>query len=126
MYPSQGKYMLAISTLDKNVYNEILIRRLLPLQGVEQMKKLRGTKKENELTNGPGKVVEAFGLNRDFDGLFVNHPSSGLWIMNSEFKDISVKKEREVASGNSEDFVCRYSLNQPDTITSILETILCL
>ena len=112
MYPSQGKYLLAVSTLKKDVYNEVLIRGVVPTEGVEIMKKLRSVEDEKALANGPGKVVQTFAIDRDFDGAFITDSSTGLWITNSNLKDIHVHREREVENGDeSEDFVGRYTLN---------------
>ena len=111
MYPSQGKYSLAISTLDAGGYNEILIRQVQPLSGIEQMMVYRNTRDEKILTNGPSKVVQAFGLDKDFDSRFITDPVWGLYIEGC-LKDPKVKAERVVEddSASSSDFVGRYTL----------------
>ena len=112
MYPSQGKYMLAISTLKKDVYNEVLIRQVIPLEGIEHMMKLRDSRDEKTLTNGPGKIVQAFGLDKEFDGTFITDPSTGLYILDSQLVQVKVRKEKEIENGmESDDFVGRYTLN---------------
>lgn len=111
MYPSQGSYLLAVSTLKKGVYNEILIRQAIPFEGIEKMMKIRDNNNEKTLANGPGKVVQAFAIDKDFDGTFITDPSTGLWVSNSYLRNIQVKKEREIDNGDeSDDFVGRYTL----------------
>lgn len=46
----------------------VLIRALEPLQGLSIMRRLRARRPERELTSGPGKICQAFGIDRRFDG----------------------------------------------------------
>lgn len=112
MYPTQGKYMLAISTLEKGKYNEVLIRKIVPFEGVDIMRKHRRCDNEKDLTNGPGKIVEALALDKEFDGSFIYDQDSGLWVTELPIsKDARVRKDKEVNNGDeSEDFVGRYTL----------------
>lgn len=41
----------------------VLLRSLIPLEGIEEMKKLRHTDDISNLTNGPGKIGQALHLN---------------------------------------------------------------
>ncbi len=57
----------------------VLIRAVEPLSGIEQMKKLRGAKQLHQLTSGPGKLCQAFAIDRTLnradltgDALFVS------------------------------------------------------
>lgn len=43
----------------------ILIRAVEPLEGIARMRKLRGQVKERDLTNGPAKLCQAFGIGRE-------------------------------------------------------------
>lgn len=107
MYPSQGKYMLAVSTLAENVYNEILIRKVIPLDGIDIMQKLRAANVETSLTDGPSKVVQAFGLDGSFDGKSIAEDPTMLWVA-EHLKGSRVV--RKALSGMSKDFVGRYEL----------------
>lgn len=40
----------------------VLIRAVEPLDGIEVMRRRRGSRSDRELTNGPGKLCEAFGI----------------------------------------------------------------
>jgi DNA-3-methyladenine glycosylase len=52
----------------EGVPHAILVRALEPVEGVELMRLRRPAKNERELTNGPGKLCQALGIDRSFDG----------------------------------------------------------
>jgi DNA-3-methyladenine glycosylase len=57
----------------------VLIRALEPIQGVEHMRMHRPVSDRVNLTNGPGKLCQAFGIHRQHDSIdLVEHDS--LWI----------------------------------------------
>jgi DNA-3-methyladenine glycosylase len=47
----------------------VLIRALEPVEGIELMQKRRKTKKLENLCNGPGKLTQAFGINKKYNNL---------------------------------------------------------
>lgn len=49
----------------------VLIRAVEPLDGIERMKRNRKMDSEHNLTNGPGKLTQAFGVTREHSGLDV-------------------------------------------------------
>ena len=64
-------YCMNIVTGKKGEGQAVLIRALEPLEGLEIMEANRGTKDVFNLTNGPAKLTQAFGINKSFDGLHV-------------------------------------------------------
>ena len=46
----------------------VLVRAVEPEEGIELMRERRHVSKERELTNGPGKLCQALGLDLTFDG----------------------------------------------------------
>jgi DNA-3-methyladenine glycosylase len=52
----------------EGVPHAILLRGVEPEEGVEWMRSRRPVKNERELTNGPGKLCQALGIDRSFDG----------------------------------------------------------
>ena len=48
----------------------VLLRGLTPLAGLEEMRAARGpaVKTDRDLCSGPGKLCQAFGIDRSFDG----------------------------------------------------------
>jgi DNA-3-methyladenine glycosylase len=47
----------------------VLIRALEPLDGLALMRERRGVERDTDLTNGPGKLCEALGIDGRHDGL---------------------------------------------------------
>ncbi len=52
----------------------LLIRAIEPQFGVPLMRKRRGPNKERVLTNGPGKLTEALGINEQDNGITLHGP----------------------------------------------------
>ena len=46
----------------------VLIRAVEPIEGIELMRKRRGSQPDHNLTNGPGKLSIALGIDRRLDG----------------------------------------------------------
>ena len=58
----------------------VLVRALEPTIGVEQMQSRRKVRVPRELTNGPGKLCEAMGIDRTFNGVDLCNRNSPLFI----------------------------------------------
>ncbi len=56
----------------------VLIRAVEPLHGIDQMRAFRHTKQPSNLTNGPGKLCQAFGIDKKLNGCDLTVPP--LWI----------------------------------------------
>jgi DNA-3-methyladenine glycosylase len=74
----------------------VLIRALEPLEGIEIMKRNRGVSDTRNLTNGPGKLTKAFGIDKRHNGLDLT--GDELFIENSDEK---VKVARSTRIGIS-------------------------
>lgn len=57
-----------------------LIRALEPLAGVETMRALRGGRPDLPLTSGPGRLCQAMGVDRAFDGADLCAPDATLFL----------------------------------------------
>ncbi len=62
-------YCMNVVANHKDIPEAILIRGIEPLEGIELMKKRRGTDKLINLCNGPGKLCAAFGINNSHYGM---------------------------------------------------------
>jgi DNA-3-methyladenine glycosylase len=61
-------YQFNVVTGRRDVPHAVLVRGLEPLEGIEQMRERRPVKRDRDLTSGPGKLCQALGLDRSFDG----------------------------------------------------------
>ncbi|MGH9931142.1 MAG: DNA-3-methyladenine glycosylase [Pyrinomonadaceae bacterium] len=57
-----------VVTNDAEKPHAILIRAVEPVEGIELMRKRRGSHPDQNLTNGPGKLSIALGIDRRLDG----------------------------------------------------------
>jgi DNA-3-methyladenine glycosylase len=56
-------HCINVVTEDNGIGSAVLIRAIEPIDGINSMKILRNTSEINNLTNGPGKVSQAFDFN---------------------------------------------------------------
>ncbi len=69
VYFTYGNYhCLNIVTEKETVAGAVLVRALEPLSELETMKKRRSTNDIRKLTDGPGKLTQAFGITREHSG----------------------------------------------------------
>lgn len=85
-------YCLNVSCEPEGKAGCVLFRALEPLTGVEEMAQARAVtirtpRDLRQLTSGPGRLAEAFGITRARDnGCDLTSPSSGLWIGNDGYR----------------------------------------
>jgi DNA-3-methyladenine glycosylase len=58
----------------------VLIRAIQPLEGIEIITKRRSKQPEAKWTDGPGKLTQALGIDKYFDGVDLCNCENGLWI----------------------------------------------
>ncbi|HAU32135.1 MAG: Putative 3-methyladenine DNA glycosylase [Desulfotomaculum sp. 46_296] len=61
-------YCFNVVTREQGVGEAVLIRALEPIGGIELMKKRRGRDKLTELCRGPGRLVQAMGIDKNQNG----------------------------------------------------------
>ena len=61
-------FMLNVSSGPHGTGEGVLLRAAEPLEGIERMQTLRGTDVLRDLARGPGRLAEAFAIDRKLDG----------------------------------------------------------
>jgi DNA-3-methyladenine glycosylase len=74
-----SSFMLNTSSAAAGVGEGILFRAVEPLIGIEQMQRYRGTDRLLDLARGPGRLAEAFDIDRSLDGVDLCAPGP-LWL----------------------------------------------
>ena len=69
VYPIHAGFCFNVVTGLTGQAEAVLIRAVKPEQGLETMMRRRNTRKERELTTGPSRLCQAFGINRAQDGV---------------------------------------------------------
>ncbi|MDJ0753029.1 MAG: DNA-3-methyladenine glycosylase [Ardenticatenaceae bacterium] len=72
----------------------VLIRAIAPLEGIEQMRRLRHPRPDRELTNGPAKLTQAMEITGQHNGEHLCRPDSVIWI-----EDGSLLPEDKICCG---------------------------
>jgi len=80
-------YLLNLVTKEEGNPCAVLIRAVLPLVGIEEME-ARRKKKGVELTNGPAKLCQAFGIDKSLNGWDLTCGKE-LWV--EDYKTIPAK-----------------------------------
>ena len=62
-------FMLNVSGQREGIGEGVLLRAVEPIEGIAQMERFRGTERLADLARGPGRLAEAFGVDRRLDGV---------------------------------------------------------
>jgi DNA-3-methyladenine glycosylase len=112
-------YCLNFSCLPSGEAGCVLIRALEPLAGLEAMAAARGmdtdrlttTAGRKQLTSGPGRLCQAFGITRERDnGKNVTSSNSDLRVMDDGFIGGKIKETARIGIRKSADLPLRYFL----------------
>jgi len=73
-------WIFNVSSETPGVGAGVLIRALEPIEGIEEMKRLRGVVRLPDIARGPGRLSEALGIDKRFDGLDLCDRASAIWL----------------------------------------------
>lgn len=73
-------WMLNLVTEREGFPAAVLLRALLPSQGIERMRARRAGRPDNQLADGPAKLCQALDINRSFDGYDMCSPDASLFL----------------------------------------------
>lgn len=118
-------YCLNIVTEKKEYPSAVLIRALEPLEGVEYMKRNRNTDVLNNLTSGPGKMCQAFGIDKSLNNTPAIEKNSTLFIKDRGIKISSrnIVKTKRVGvdyAGEWKDKLLRFYVKDNRFVSKIL------
>jgi DNA-3-methyladenine glycosylase len=105
-------YCLNVSCLPDGTPGGILFRALDPINGVQEMFKLRGIAEDSDLrrlTSGPGRLAAAFGITRERDnGKDLTDAESDLYITDDGSDPPSVLITKRIGITKAADMPLRY------------------
>lgn len=84
----------------------VLIRAIEPVQGVDYIRENRriGNRPDKELTNGPGKLTEALGITRDFNGLSLTEGKELYLTIGEDISDSEIKSRPRINIDYAEEY----------------------
>lgn len=109
-------YCLNVSCEPEGKAGSILFRALEPLHGLEQMTHARnitlnGPRDLPNLTSGPGRLAQAYGITRVGDnGRDLTLPESGLWIAEDGFRSKNIQAAPRVGITKATEHPLRFFL----------------
>jgi DNA-3-methyladenine glycosylase len=80
IYMVHGHWLLNIITLPMTHHSGVLIRALEPKKGLAYMHQQRNTLDVRNLTSGPGKLTQAFGIDKLYNGMKVYGPHACIYV----------------------------------------------
>jgi DNA-3-methyladenine glycosylase len=87
----------------------VLIRELIPIDGINLMKKRRGTELESNLCSGPGKLCQALGVDKSYNGLTVGKK---LWLEKNSKKKIVFDSLPRIGIKKGMDLLWRFRISE--------------
>ncbi len=110
VYFTYGMYhCFNVSCEEEHVAEAVLVRGIEPLQGIDTMRKLRPqAKRERDLTNGPGKICQAFSLDRKLNGIDLAS-SDELFITNGDtIRGIDIRTSTRIGLTIAKEYEWRF------------------
>lgn len=95
----------------------VLIRGIIPIEGIEVMRKNRGKPDLSEklLANGPGKLTRAFSIDKSLYGVDMTSTTSGLFVAKGKMKTYSFTATTRVGISKAKGSLLRFLLNLDNT-----------
>ncbi len=106
VYFTYGNHWMLNVNAKTGKLGAVLIRALEPLEGIEIMQRNRGTVDTENLTNGPGKLTKAFGIDKRHDGLDLTQDE--LFIEDSLDEGIEVAESTRIGLSKGKSRMLRF------------------
>jgi DNA-3-methyladenine glycosylase len=106
VYFTYGNHWMLNINAKTGKLGAVLIRALEPLEGIEIMKRKRGISDTGNLTNGPGKLTKAFGIDKRHNGLDLT--KDRLFIEDSSRERVEVVKSTRIGLSKGKSKMLRF------------------
>ena len=100
-------YCLNITTQEVGTPGAVLIRAIQPLEGLHEMRRLRPNVLDSNLTNGPGKLTKALGIDKSLNKLDMTKRGE-LFVTESDETTFDVAKSARVGISQGRDRLWRF------------------
>ncbi len=113
VYPIHSRYCLNAVTQSAGIASAVLIRAVEPVEGLELMRARRGREKIRDLTRGPGRLCEAFAIDRRLDHCDLTKPQR-LWIRAYQgwpIRDDQITRATRVGVTAAHELLLRFYVN---------------
>jgi DNA-3-methyladenine glycosylase len=100
-------YCLNITTQETGTPGAVLIRAIEPVEGLRAMKRLRPNVLDRDLTNGPGKLTRALGIDKTLNETDMAVPGL-LFITCSDYTKVKVERSPRIGISTGKDRLWRF------------------
>jgi DNA-3-methyladenine glycosylase len=104
-------WMLNVSSEKPGIGAGVLIRALEPLEGIGIMQQNRGTERVRDLARGPGRLCQAFAIDRRLDGLDLCRKGP-LWLAHDDDKPREIGNSKRIGIRRAAERVLRFYLRE--------------
>jgi DNA-3-methyladenine glycosylase len=118
VYFTYGNHWMLNVNAKMGKLGAVLIRALEPLEGIEIMKRNRGVNDARNLTNGPGKLTKAFGIDKRHNGLDLT--GDELFIEDSDEK-VKVARSTRVGISKGKSKMLRFYIKSNRFVSKFRE-----
>lgn len=87
-------HLFNVVTNREGMADAVLIRSILPTEGIDTIKQRRNNRPPKELTNGPGKLSQALELHTTLSGASLFEPP--VWIEDTELSIAQIKSSQRI------------------------------
>lgn len=102
-------YCLNITTQATGTPGAVLIRAVEPVEGLQAMRRLRPNVSDPNLTNGPGKLTKALGIDRALNEVDMTKPSP-LFVADSDETQFEIVRSARVGISRGTDLLWRFHI----------------
>ncbi len=103
-------YCCNVVTEKKDRGCAVLIRSVIPINGIEIMKEARNYKPKDlkNLTNGPAKLCQAYGINKKHNGINLVDKDSKIYIEDLGHKPRNIENTKRIGISRGKDKIWRF------------------